>query len=660
MRPRALDSVFAFCLLCASSVCGQGTAFHAPPVPPRGHYTIDCRIDPKAGSVSGREIIRLRNDGRDPLRCVAFDWRASTTRKLTVAIDGSRLPLLDGAEVAGKPISLVRLPSPLEPGAKVELEVTFSTSTASMRGRKEVRLTDWHPRLWWGFPTHGDFDVGVEIPAGYALVTSGRPEPGSGRYQASGIRSFGLFFAQGLEMIESDAEGVLVRCVFRRGARACARLLLETAVDAIRFYREYFGFYPSSSLSIIPGADRPMGGYPFATNMVVIHGQQKMAERKEIHWRWITAHEIGHQYWLEHVLSKDVTRDWGWLMIGLGVHADREYARSRGLSTEKQRSMLQRYVTGVRQYLDTTAELTPEQRSQVRFDFNNVVVHGKGFGVISALDFVLGDETFKRVVLRCQKEYAGRRLGTDAFRAIAEAESGRDLGWFFQQWVRSNRYLSYRIASKECVKEGTAYVTRIAVERVGTLQMPVPVVARFSDGTSQHARTDRLQDVTRLRFESGAPLKEVVLDPDGVLPMVVPPPTLRPAELARRISAAPWTNAGREAGDLYSKAREIDLDSSRVWLKLGMMLYDGERYPEALDAFTRTEKLVAKTNAWSFAACVWQGHVLDLLGRREEAVTRYQVALERSEGNSMQHDQYGMKLDQKWVEERLNTPFSRK
>jgi hypothetical protein len=41
-------------------------------------------------------------------------------------------------------------------------------------------------------------------------------------------------------------------------------------------------------------------------------------------------------------------------------------------------------------------------------------------------------------------------------------------------------------------------------------------------------------------------------------------------------------------------------------------------------------------------------------------VARYQEALKVPGARSMQHSQYNMIIDKKWVEERLKTPFERK
>jgi len=115
-------------------------------------------------------------------------------------------------------------------------------------------------------------------------------------------------------------------------------------------------------------------------------------------------------------------------------------------------------------------------------------------------------------------------MGLSEFQAVCEQESGQDLGWFFDQWVNSNKYLAYEIASQNCQK-GEICTTEVQVRCLGTLKMPIPVMADFEDGTSQQAFTNRLHgEMDTVRFQSRAPLKRVRLDPEGALPMVVPPP----------------------------------------------------------------------------------------------------------------------------------------
>ena len=60
------------------------------------------------------------------------------------------------------------------------------------------------------------------------------------------------------------------------------------------------------------------------------------------------------------------------------------------------------------------------------------------------------------------------------------------------------------------------------------------------------------------------------------------------------------------------------------------------------------------------AGLVWQGHLLDLLERRDEALKCYNEALGKSASLNMRHDQYGIRLNREWVQKRLKEPFRRK
>lgn len=662
MIPRALLLIGVLPFLGLSPAWGQsppGGSFWAPPSALPERYTIDCRIDPETGTLTGTEIIRVTNNTRRPIQRLALNWSINPGQPFAVkSRQGPGAALAGGGAQESRSAPLpIELSRALKPGEALEMELQFTYRFRLAGTTRTVTMTRWHPRLWWGFPTHAQYDVKLETPAGYVLGSSGCRDPKTGRYRADNVRSFGLILGKDLQVIETMAGDVQISGLHTAKGAECAKLLVDTAVDVINFYRERFGFYPHRSLTIIPGGDYPAGGYPVATAMVAIHGQERFGERKDTFWRWITAHEIGHEYWSEHVLSADPD-ELGWLMVGLGIFADREYCRARGIQ-DRHKGFFDEYANGVRKGVDTTIDRTEEQKAEIKWDFNNIVVHGKGFSVISALATTVGKDAFDRAYRRCLREYAGRRLDPARFRTIAEEESGQNLDWFFEQWVRSSRYPSCRIVSQEMRKEGNGYLSTITVECIGTLKMPVPVGASFEDGTRQVQATDRLAAPAVLRFRSASPLKEVRLDPDGEIALVVPPPELSSQELSRRVDALPWSGVGKEALELYKSANEIDSKNGEVWGRLGLALYDGRYYPEALEAFRRAAPLIPDKN-YSAVAIIWQGHVLDLLGRRQEAIAAYRQALETNPNPSMQHDQYGMRINRQWVEERIQKPFDRR
>lgn len=634
-------------------------AFWTPSQPPRASYRIDCTVTMANDAVlQGRETIHFVNTTSLPMQTLAVTWFQVGHQTLTVTANGKPVDLPGPAKPFPQDFVLA---DPIRPGEPVALDIEFTVSIpVGAQSRDEGSLADWYPRLWWGCPSHDDYDVKLEMPQEYTIATSGRLDPGTGRYDAERASSFGIFLGREYQTLTKDAGDVSILCCYKPGSEKCAELLVDSAADVIGFYRDWLGFYPYRVLRIVPGMDRPAGGYPLATNIVVIHGMGRMDERPELHWRWIAAHEIGHQYWGMHVMDEDEeTREFGWLWIGLGIYADREYCRARALGNSKHRELLARYIQGARQGLDTTVSRSLEEQSGIKFDFNNIVVHGKGFAIISALDCVLGKETFQRAYRRCLSDFAGRGMGLHEFRLVCERESGQDLGWFFDQWVNSNRHLSYEINSQKCEKQGDGYVTEVQVRCLGTLRMPVPVAAYFEDGTSQQVFTNRLRDVDTIRFRSRSALKEVHLDPEEALALIVPPPSPGAKEASEAVEAIPWVGAGEKAVDVFKKARDCNFADAGGWLKIGLTLYDGRYYKEALEAFETMESQAQGDSSLAFAAIVWQGHLFDLQGRREKAVERYKKALGLPSQPERRHDQYHIRLNRQWVEERLEEPFRR-
>ncbi|MGC9994083.1 MAG: M1 family aminopeptidase [Terriglobia bacterium] len=634
-------------ILLLANLAAARLNFWAPVIPPRAHYAIEAKFIADASRLEGTETIRFRNLNRQPIGRVALGWYGDV---LHVRANGEPV----AAAPANSSVALFDLPRAVPPGGQIELVVSFG-APFKLNPHTENGLTSTlAPHLWWGFGTLDDYEVRLQIPDGYTVATSGRYDSRAGLYKGDGIREFGMFIGKGYESAEADAGDVRVRAVFTSKGRPCAELLLKTAMDAISFYRQQFGFYPHRSLSIVPGMDYPAGGYPPATALVAIHGEERMSERPEAHWRWITAHEIGHMYWSNYVLAQG-SNDLNWLMVGLGIHADREYRRARGIKSDAIQ-LEQVYVSGAKQGLDTTMDVTDEQLEAIHWDFNNTVEHGKSTAMLNALESVLGAETFARIYSRCLKEYAGKQLGWREFQRVCENEGGQDLDWFFEQWVRSSGSANYRVAGQECSPAGGLFNCTVRVERLGLMRMPVAVSARFEDGSEQIAQTERLADLDELKFQAKSALKEVVLEPNAVVAMIDSPLDRRRA-LAAKINEMHWTGVGDAAVDAYRQACDSGIEDQFTWFKLGLLLYDGRHYPEALEALSRVG---GSDPDWGFAALVWQGHLLDLLGRRAEAVTRYQEALKVPGSPKMRHSQYDLIIDKTWVEERLKTPFERK
>lgn len=647
---------FLLLILLPVIILPEQVGYRVPTHLPSCHYRIDARIDPDRGVIEGKAVVSFKNDSRLDIGVLAFEWKIDQDYILEISAPGTSLTLINPDEEDALPSPLFyRLREPLLPGSSITLFLTFrNTFAVQSPPPEESGSTHWYPRIWWdGLPTHDSFSVKLESPDDFALAFSGRLDKTTGRYEAKGVKSCGYYLGRNQICCSREVEGVQVTTLATQKGASAAAICLDTAVDSIRFYKEWLGFYPYPFLYIIPGGKGRWGGYPFATGIVVIHGEETYKEgESNLHWQQITAHEIGHEYWGEWVLDPDKP---AWFWIGMGIFADTKYVLSRKLNSNRRSNWFNYYINGVPMHYDTTVDIPPHFLSKIRYDRNNTVIHSKGFGIISSLDSVLGRETFERIYKKCLQVYGGKHLGWREFQRFCELESGRNLNWFFEQMVRSNTYLCYQVDSTECRPRGKGFLSVAKIKQAGTMTLPVPVKAVFEDGSEQRQTTSRHPGNHRLNFSSRSPLKQVVLDPEGKLPMLKRPlPVI--SDETREILSRGWRNEQSE--QVYEKVKnEKGLDNV-FWHRLAINLYDRNLFVEAADCFQRV--LTTDTDRHSrFTVSGWLGLLYDLMGERRKAIGYYREALRHDSGETIRLGWTGIRMNRNWLEERLHSPFVR-
>jgi tetratricopeptide (TPR) repeat protein len=116
----------------------------------------------------------------------------------------------------------------------------------------------------------------------------------------------------------------------------------------------------------------------------------------------------------------------------------------------------------------------------------------------------------------------------------------------------------------------------------------------------------------------------------------------------------------------FREMLRTDPDDVELLWYLGLSLYDIEDYAAAVWAFERVLGLAEGDPDRLFErdwSRIWIGHVCDVTGQRERAVTYYQSVLDTPEtsGRGMM-GQYNIgPIDVKeWAAQRLETPFARR
>lgn len=132
-----------------------------------------------------------------------------------------------------------------------------------------------------------------------------------------------------------------------------------------------------------------------------------------------------------------------------------------------------------------------------------------------------------------------------------------------------------------------------------------------------------------------------------------------PAVLVNKLGWGRKSN--QEIASKYDKAWLSRINDPGTWLKIGFALYDAKHYEDALAAFKKMEEKAGDDPRGRMMALIWQGHMLDLLDKREEAIARYrQIAEMGMDDFEQRHDQYRLAYTPSpYARERMTKPFTR-
>ena len=140
----------------------------------------------------------------------------------------------------------------------------------------------------------------------------------------------------------------------------------------------------------------------------------------------IVAHELAHQWYGDWVTC----RDWRelWLNEGFATFIGADWmATTRGQAG---------WHASVRRWYGASQSGAPlAGRFHQEEGRPNHNVYMKGASVLQMLRVMLGEDAFWRGIARYTGDDAPRLVETRELRRAFEAETGRELGWFFQQWV---------------------------------------------------------------------------------------------------------------------------------------------------------------------------------------------------------------------------------
>ncbi|HVY73777.1 MAG TPA: M1 family aminopeptidase, partial [Puia sp.] len=280
--------------------------------------------------------------------------------------------------------------------------------------------------------------------------------------------------------------------------------------------------------------------YPVAINEAGIAGGMEYPgivfdgindKGKELYW--VTAHEIGHN-WFPMIVGSD-ERQYAWMDEGfntfIDVYAsdafnkgeyapkrDGEYAPGGGNPVEEIVPLLKDPQAPV---MMTRADAIPEKYRHPMTYFKPAL------GLVLLREVILGKDRFDYAFRQYIHRWAYRHPTPFDFFRTMDNEAGEDLSWFWREWFFQNGGLDQAVQRVGYVGDDPAKGVAVTLANLDRMVMPATLELTWKDGTKRRISLPVetwMQSGTReLHFApgpGGQRLISVTLDPDKVLPDV--------------------------------------------------------------------------------------------------------------------------------------------
>jgi len=251
------------------------------------------------------------------------------------------------------------------------------------------------------------------------------------------------------------------------------KALQPKTVELLQFFNTTLGEYPYKQYSVIQGGD---GGMEYAM-CTLITGNRSLPSLIGV-----TAHELAHM-WFQHLLATNESKH-GWMDEGFTSFIS-DFAVNSIMEKENQEdanpfeSMYGNYYYMVgkngEQPLSTHAD---------RFNDNmnyGVSAYSKGAVFITQLSYIIGFDNTMKTLKRFYYDYRFSHPTPNDFKRTAERVTGANLDWYLVDWTQTVNTIDYGIKDVEAHGDKT----KVTLERIGMMPMPLDIAVIYEDGTTE-------------------------------------------------------------------------------------------------------------------------------------------------------------------------------
>lgn len=243
---------------------------------------------------------------------------------------------------------------------------------------------------------------------------------------------------------------------------------------------------------------------------------------------WVTAHEIGHN-WFPMIVGSDERR-YAWMDEGFNTFID-IYAADEFNKGEYAPKRDGEYAPGKGNPADEIIPLLKDAEAptmMVRADmlpekYRHPLVYFKpAFGLVLLREVVLGKDRFDYAFKKYVERWAFKHPSPDDFFRTMNNESGEDLSWFWKEWFYNNWQLDIAVHSVAYTGNDAKNGADITIANLQKMAMPCTIQVVLKDGSKQQIQvpveTWMQSHIHTIHLATTQPLQSVTIDPENTLP----------------------------------------------------------------------------------------------------------------------------------------------
>ncbi len=417
------------------------------------------------------------------------------------------------------------------------------------------------------------------------------------------------------------SNGLNLELYIKPGSEVTADKYAEELSKALVFYNNKFGNYAFGNRLVVAEIDNE-SLESYTTAGISLLAEKLFKERREPPAE-LLYREVAYQWWGQAITLKSF--DDAWISQGLAQYSAllvQENQLSEGAFRDIARGVMERALAFESQTSITRAPIELDDQAE---SYRSIVFY-KGAFVYRMLRLLIGEEKFDNLIKTYYQSYQGRQASIDDFEAVTNKIVGRDMRYFFGQWVDSTGvpefHADYQIIR---TKDGSFKVRGSVRQDLDSFNMPIDVELVY-DGGKERTQLNLEGKSADFTFTSKGKPIDVVVDPDSKLLTISE--NIRVSVIVRRGIEHFRNEEYPEAEQQFQAAIKLSRGSSWPWYNLGLLYFAQKNFQKANDAFSEALDLDLQprwVEVWSY---IKRGNCYDALGQRERAVAEYNKAIQ--------------------------------